>query len=60
MYECCERIKCELSGLKALQKKARCYLACINALHCVPEKSAWVAPGTADLVGLTLLYKVYI
>jgi len=48
MYECCERLSCELTGLNAQQKKAKCYLACINALECVPKQSAWVSPPIYD------------
>ena len=48
MYECCERLSSELSGLSALQKKAKCYLACIHALECVPKQSAWISPPAYD------------
>lgn len=47
MYECCERLSLEMSGLAVLQAKAKCYLACITALHCVPESSAWISVPTS-------------
>ncbi|XP_067927960.1 nuclear pore complex protein Nup160-like isoform X2 [Watersipora subatra] len=48
MHECAERIKHELKGLDALQKRAKCYLACIHALRSVQPKSAWIAPSISQ------------
>jgi len=43
VYECAQRLNTEVTGLSSLQKQAKCYLACINALRCVPSQSAWLA-----------------
>ena len=42
MYECIMRLGCEMATLPILQKQAKCYLAAINALYLVDEKSAFV------------------
>ena len=42
MYECVMRLDGEMATLPILQKQAKCYLAAINALYLVEEKSAFV------------------
>lgn len=42
MYEYGMRLGQEVSGLKGLQKQAKCYLACMNALRLVDPKYAWI------------------
>ena len=42
MYECIMRLGGEMATIPILQKQAKCYLAAINALYLVDEKSAFV------------------
>ncbi|CAH1786774.1 unnamed protein product, partial [Owenia fusiformis] len=42
MYEYGMRLGRELPGLKGLQRQAKCYLACLNALRLVDPKYAWI------------------
>ena len=42
MYECAMRLSGELPTLSILDQQAKCYLAAINALYLVDEKSAFV------------------
>ena len=60
MYEYGMRLGQETTGLKSLQKQAKCYLAALNALRLVDPAYAWIVkPATAQqvrvvAVGLTL------
>ncbi|XP_070567013.1 nuclear pore complex protein Nup160-like [Ptychodera flava] len=42
MYEFGLRAGRELSGIKGLQKQAKCYLSAINSLHLVDPNYAWI------------------
>ena len=52
MYEYGVRQGREISGLKGLQKQAKCYLAALNALRLVSPEYAWIVkplPPSTDV-----------
>ena len=49
MYECGRRLGVEVSGLKGIQRQAKCYLAALNALRLVDPNYAWIVqPAQKD------------
>ena len=51
MYEYGMRLGQETTGLKSLQKQAKCYLAALNALRLVDPAYAWIVkPAAAQQV----------
>ena len=42
MYECGMRLGVEVSGLRALQKQAKCFLAALNSLRLINPENAWI------------------
>jgi len=42
MYEYGLRLGSEVSGLKGIQRQAKCYLACLNALRLGDPEYAWI------------------
>ncbi|KAI6652016.1 Nuclear pore complex protein [Oopsacas minuta] len=49
MYECVMRLNGEMATLLIIQKQAKCYLAAINALYLVDDKSAFVLKPRAKV-----------
>ena len=57
MYEYGLRLGREMSGLKGLQRQAKCYLAALNALRLVDPKYAWIIqPGAPTRSGLSVSF----
>lgn len=49
MYEYGMRLEQEVSGLRGLQKQAKCYLAALNALRQVNPDYAWIVKPVPSL-----------
>lgn len=53
MYDYGVRIRSEVPGLKGLQRQAKCYLACMNALKLGDPKFRWIVkPVTGPSSGM--------
>ena len=49
MYEHGHRLGTEVPGLKGVQRQAKCYLACLNALRLGDPEFAWIVKPIATI-----------